>query len=438
MINIKLSYFFSVLIIVQILICFTCSAILNISFKENIILTICYSTIISILLLSVFANKIDILNFSFYITLVCIFFYLFSTNRNFKLFLLILKSYYTFLLSFMVMFSLSEIFSKENVYILIESKFNLFILLALSLLLFVICEMLSIKLITSEKLDYILLSTNIFIPISMFVLLISKNYSFFYILNFSRHSYLVSAVFLGSTLLEFYFAVFAIVAISKSYDVSLYKHKNQILNMQYDLQVSNFRMLEEHEADIRRISHDINNHKTILYNLIKDKNYDEALSYLEKYGSGFSNVKYEVLTNNKILNALFLSKKDICINNNITLKLDIGLPQNLGISDFDLCIIVGNLFDNAIEACNKMESCNDKYITLKSKIINNNFVFELKNSFNGIINTNNNSFITLKKDSLNHGLGISNVRDTVNKYIGTLDFKASDNEFSAFIRIPIN
>ncbi|UZP02591.1 sensor histidine kinase [Clostridium botulinum] len=349
-----------------------------------------------------------------------------------------MKSYYTFLLSFMVMFSLSEIFSKENVYILIESKFNLFILLALSLLLFVICEMLSIKLITSEKLDYILLSTNIFIPISMFVLLISKNYSFFYILNFSRHSYLVSAVFLGSTLLEFYFAVFAIVAISKSYDVSLYKHKNQILNMQYDLQVSNFRMLEEHEADIRRISHDINNHKTILYNLIKDKNYDEALSYLEKYGSGFSNVKYEVLTNNKILNALFLSKKDICINNNITLKLDIGLPQNLGISDFDLCIIVGNLFDNAIEACNKMESCNDKYITLKSKIINNNFVFELKNSFNGIINTNNNSFITLKKDSLNHGLGISNVRDTINKYIGTLDFKASDNEFSAFIRIPIN
>lgn len=423
---------------VKLLICFTSSTILNINFKKIILLVICYSTIISILFLSVFSNKIDLLRFSFYIALACGFFYLFSTKKNFKLFLLILKSYYIFLLSFIFTFSLYEIISIKNIYVLIQSRYGFFILLILSLLLFAGCEILSTKFITIEKLDYILSSINILVPLSMFVLLISKNYSLFYILNFSRHSYLVSAMFLGSTLLEFYFSIFAIAAISKSYDVSLYKHKNQILKMQYDLQVNSFNQLEAHQADIRRISHDIHNHKTILYNLIQEKNYDTALNYLEKYGSSFNNVKYELLTNNKILNALFLSKKGICLNNHINVNFDISLPETINISDFDLCILVGNLFDNAIEACKKMDSSNNKYITIKSKIINNNFVFELKNSFNGIINTDKNKFLTLKKDTLNHGLGISNVKSTTNKYAGICDFSIENNEFSAFVRIPIN
>ncbi|WP_196228767.1 ATP-binding protein [Clostridium butyricum] len=208
--------------------------------------------------------------------------------------------------------------------------------------------------------------------------------------------------------------------------------------MQYDLQVNSFHQLEEYQADIRRISHDINNHQIILYTLIKHENYKDALNYLEKFDSGFSTVKHELLTNHKILNILFLSKKNMCHTNNISLDLDINLPEILSISDFDLCIIIGNLFDNAIEACKQIDSLNNRYITIKSKIINKNFVFEIKNNFNGALNTNNGKFLTLKKDTINHGLGISNVESTADKYNGTYDFQVENHEFSAFIRIPIN
>lgn len=425
------------LLIVQSLLCYTCTAILKTNFKKIVLHVIFYSTLISILFLSVFSNKLDLLKFSLYITVACILFYLFSSKKNFKLFLLILKSYYIFLLSFILIFSLYEIISHNNIYILMNLKYGFFIILIISLLLYTSCEILSIKFITLEKLDYILSSINIIIPISIFVLLISKNYSLFYIINFSRHSYLVSAVFLGATLLEFYFAIFAIILISKAYDASLYKYKNKILKMQYDLQVNSFRQLEEYQTDIRRISHDINNHQTILYNLIKNESYEDALIYLEKFGSGFSNVKYEILTNNKILNTLFLNKKDMCKANNISLELHINIPKTLSISDFDLCIIVGNLFDNAIEACKNIESSTNKYITIKSKIINNNFVFEIKNNFNGVLNATNNKFLTSKRDPLNHGLGIYNVQSTIDKYKGIYDFQVENHEFSAFIRIPI-
>ncbi|MGL5714610.1 MAG: sensor histidine kinase [Paraclostridium sp.] len=288
-----------------------------------------------------------------------------------------------------------------------------------------------------EKLNYVLSSTNILIPISMFVLLIGKNYSFFYILNFSRHSPLVSAMFLASSLLELYFGTFMIIAISKAYNLSIYKHKNEILNMQYDLQVNNLKQLEEHQSDVRRISHDIHNHKIIIYNLIKNEDYNEALEYLEKFGSGFNDKTYEIFTNHKILNALFLKKKDMSTSYNIDFNLDISIPEKIDISDFDLCIIIGNLIDNALEACKKIDNSNIKYINIKAKIINNNFIFEMKNNFNGSINIDKEKILTSKKDKLNHGLGLSNVKSTVSKYNGSCDLSFKDNEFVSLVMIPL-
>ncbi|MGL4913427.1 MAG: sensor histidine kinase [Romboutsia sp.] len=321
---------------------------------------------------------------------------------------------------------------------MLDYNIRFILLFLVSTLLFVLCEILVLRNLDLEKLDYVLSSINILIPISMFILLIGKNYSFFYVLNFSRHSLLVSAVFLASSLLEFYFGAFMIIAISKSYNLSIYKHKNEILNMQYDLQVNNLNQLEECQSDIRRISHDIHNHKIIIYNLIQNKDYDEALMYLDKFGSGFSNNTYEVFTNHKILNALFLKKKDVCTNYNVNFNIDINIPEKINISDFDLCIIIGNLVDNALEACKRIDASDVKYIHIKSKIINNNFIFEIKNNFNGSINIDKEKILTSKKNKLNHGLGLTNVKSTISKYEGNCNLSFKDNEFTSLVMIPLN
>ncbi|MGL5152228.1 MAG: sensor histidine kinase [Clostridium sp.] len=267
----------------------------------------------------------------------------------------------------------------------------------------------------------------------MFILLIGKSCSLVYVLVFSRHALIVTAVILASTLLEIYFGIFTIVGVSKAYKLSIYKHKNKILNLQYSLQMATLNQLEEYQCDIRRISHDINNHKTVMYKLISDGEYDDALKYLESYGNGFNTRSYEPLTNNKILNAIFLYKRDICNTNNIELKLDISVPKTFGVSDFDLCIIVGNLMDNAIEACKKVHS--NPFIRVKCCILNDNFVLDIKNNFNENISE---GFLTSKKDKLNHGLGISNVKSTVNKYSGTCLLSFEGDVFSSFIMIPVS
>lgn len=376
--------------------------------------------------------------FSYIIILIlsCFLFIILFSFKMLQLYILTLKSFYLFIVSFTLVFSLSELILNKNVYLILNYGDFRPILFAVCLLIYFIFEALLHIYFKEEKLNYLFSSLKSFIPISIFILLIGKNFSIFYVLLFSKHALSVSLVILASTLLELSFSIFALIGISNAYTLSIYRHKNKILNMQYDLQMANLNRLEDYQIDIRRISHDIANHKSVLHKLIIDGDYTNALNYLDVYGTGFANKKDESITSNKILNAILISKNNICIENNITMSLDIQVPTDFGISDFDLCIIIGNLIDNAIEACKKVSS--NPFINIKCTIINDNFIFDMQNSFNGKVSINSNRFITSKKDKLNHGLGISNVHSTVNNYLGTCSLTFEDNIFSSFVMIPIN
>lgn len=410
---------------------------LNFTVRSSILTVSLCSSVIFSLLLAVFFDQLNILLFGFYLIGGCMIFYLIFSSKKMIVLLLTLKSYYLFLVASLMIFSLCELITRENLYNLMTSKHSLPIVLFAILMVYGTFEVLCIKSLDKEKLDYLFASISNFIPLSMFILLIGKNCSLLYVLLFSRHAYLVTMVILASTLLEIYFGVFAVLGILKAYSLSIYKHKNKILHMQHELQLSNLKQLESYQADIRKIAHDLHNHKTVMHKLLEEKDYEAALDYLKNYDNILSHNKSEVLTSHKILNAILLAKKELCVEHNIRLNLDINIPSQLSISDFDLCILVGNLIDNAIEASQKIAPTGHAYIQVKSAIINQNFIFDIKNNFDGVVNLTPQKILTTKKDKLNHGLGLSNVHSTVNKYQGTCQFTFHEDIFSSLIMIPL-
>lgn len=438
MASINLIYFSIIFLFIGCFLCYTSPKYFNIN-PIKILFYIVFSCLsINTLFFLVLTDDISLVSFSLLICSICILLHFNSNKEFFKLILFILKSYYIFLLSFTITFSFFELITNENIYILTNYDLKFFILFIISSALYLLFEILLFNNLNKEKVCYVLSSINVFVPMSMFVMLVGKNYSFFYILNFSKHSYLVSSMFLSSCLLEVYFGIFTIISIDKSYNLSIYKHKNKILNLQYEIQVNHLKQLEIHQEDIRRMYHDIHNHKVVLQSFIKNKEYDEAINYLDKFGQGFYDDNQEMITSHKVLNSLLLNKKYIALDNNIDFILDIGIPSNLKIYDFDLCIVVGNLIDNAINACNKLDLNNHRYINIKSKIINDNFVFEIKNSFIGFSHNNFKNILSTKKSNSNHGLGLSNVKFTVDKYQGSLSLSSEEKEFNALVRIPLN
>ena len=109
-------------------------------------------------------------------------------------------------------------------------------------------------------------------------------------------------------------------------------------------------------------------------------------------------------------------------------------PSVLKIHSYDIGIILGNAVDNAIEACRKLkekEPGADAFIRFASLQKGNLLILKVENSFDGKLTQKPQAEfpITDKPDKENHGMGLRNIKNTVEKYQGTMDFKVRNRVF---------
>ncbi|MDU5022112.1 MAG: GHKL domain-containing protein, partial [Clostridiales bacterium] len=92
-----------------------------------------------------------------------------------------------------------------------------------------------------------------------------------------------------------------------------------------------------------------------------------------------------------------------------------------------------------IEACNNIKNKEmNKYIKLNAKVVNGNLVCSIENSkINKVEVDKHMKFKTLKKDKINHGIGIENLKITISKYDGIIDFMINENSFKVNFIIPL-
>lgn len=181
----------------------------------------------------------------------------------------------------------------------------------------------------------------------------------------------------------------------------------------------------------------MNNHNNIISVLLQNSEYDELKNYMNKYNKNITNLDNEVLIcKNKIIDAICLSKRSICKEKGINIKFDIKIPEIISIDDLDLCVIYGNILDNAIEACTRMkDQSREKFIDIKSNILRGYLTIKIVNSKDEVSMKKNGKFVTLKKDKKNHGIGIYSVQKSVDKYNGQVILKDEKEVFTTGIII---
>lgn len=216
-----------------------------------------------------------------------------------------------------------------------------------------------------------------------------------------------------------------------------FKEKSDILDEQIKNQYNHYIQLEKYYSEIFRIKHDINNHNNIISVLLQNSEYDELKNYMNKYNKNIIKLDKEVLIcKNKIIDAICLSKRSICKEKGINIKFDIKIPEVINIDDLDLCIIYGNILDNAIEACTRIEDKNkEKFIDVKSNILRGYLTIKIVNSKDGVSIKKNGKFVTMKKDKKNHGIGIYSVQKSVDKYNGQIILKDKEEVFTTCILV---
>lgn len=202
----------------------------------------------------------------------------------------------------------------------------------------------------------------------------------------------------------------------------------------FQYQQSYYQELEQNQQTVRRLRHDMKNHLNIIGTFLRDNEVEQAKEYFQELNQEFaSNLK--VYCPNKIVNAVLNSKEQLALDSNIQCDFQIDLETSPKVDDIDLCSILGNTIDNAIEALRKVPKLSERTLSLKARYTNSFFSYEIKNSKINEIQKKGGRFLTEKIEKEAHGIGLRSVQTIVEKYNSDMDISYTNDTFTVTILI---
>lgn len=217
-------------------------------------------------------------------------------------------------------------------------------------------------------------------------------------------------------------------ALKKSEKQKMDRLKLEQQNAVYENQI---RIQNESDEKIRMLRHDMKNHIFRIRSFLKNKNYENLEEYMNKMSES-TDVETQVChSGNADVDAIVNLKLSKAKEMGAELHFDLKIPNKLNIDSFDLNRILGNLFDNVLDALEKVDRKIVYFQMLYEKGVVN---ICIRNSFSGEIKTDSkNHLLSLKKNlGKSHGLGIKSVVNTINKYHGEFEYECEKNVFSIY------
>lgn len=193
------------------------------------------------------------------------------------------------------------------------------------------------------------------------------------------------------------------------------------------------RVVRDNAKETRKVRHDLQAHIISLKYYMEHGEYQKAEQYLSALQEHtMQAVRGVVTVNHEIVDAMLLEAQFKGEAYHITWEIEGILPAGLPIGDYDLCTIFSNLLANSVEACAKL-SDGKRYIHLEIRQWENHLVIELTNPIQEHMILEQLGSVTSKRDARNHGYGIANVREAVERNQGELFFENQDGVFTARI-----
>lgn len=202
------------------------------------------------------------------------------------------------------------------------------------------------------------------------------------------------------------------------------------------------RRLEEAEnfyGSIRKVRHEMKSHMVNIKGLVVGEKYEEVEKYVERLDETMQELDYKFSTGNVITDVIINDKYHRAVKSGILFNVKFDYRESDTISAFDMGIVLNNLLDNAIEACERLEQTK-RHISLILKRKNQFLLIEVENSFDGKLKWKEGEVIpeTMKQSNLpdilmEHGIGLKNVKDVTERYLGYMDMKAGRDVFKVIV-----
>ncbi len=197
-----------------------------------------------------------------------------------------------------------------------------------------------------------------------------------------------------------------------------------------------FELMKVSLKSTRSFKHDMKNHLAVLKLLFEKNEYNEAMKHIEQMTDAIITAKEYAQSGNVIIDSILNYKLQEAVHNGISVSLELNIPEQLNITSFDMSVILGNLLDNAINACSKLEK--DKRLDIKIKYKRGRLITKISNTYNGNLKYIGDNLITSNEDKENHGIGIKNIKFVLDKYNGEMEIEHTEDVFTVILLMYLN
>lgn len=242
--------------------------------------------------------------------------------------------------------------------------------------------------------------------------------------------WLLATLLWGSVLLElelFFTVESTLYFYKKGYEFRTEQFRSELMENSYG-------EIRDIYMDMRGWRHDYHNHMQVMKAKLSMGDIEGIGTYLDQLERELDRVDTLVKSGNLMTDAILNSKLTLARRNHIQVNCKAKLPEQLPLEDVDLCVILGNLLDNAIEACQKLEE-DSRTLRLYMAVNKEQFYLSVQNSAPEEPNFDARNYITGKRG--NHGLGMKRVKAAVDKYQGYLNLANEPGIFAAEVTMPL-
>ena len=239
----------------------------------------------------------------------------------------------------------------------------------------------------------------------------------------------VTASFIVGAVGVLYINIVIFVYVERIKTVSEIKKQNELAEQQYKSKLEYFEQVRDDQAETRALWHDIRKYLNTMNDLINRNDIAHARECISQVSELFEDIGKVVDVGNTVVSAVLNHSVQKAHRLNIDADLDVRVRPDLNISAADLSVIIGNTFDNAIEAVSTLPG-EKRRITIQLIEKGAMLFYEIANPYET-------GAPVPKKDRKRHGFGLKNVRRCVDKYKGTIRLSPEGGEFIVSVQLNI-
>lgn len=200
--------------------------------------------------------------------------------------------------------------------------------------------------------------------------------------------------------------------------------------------LENMEIMQQSQEETRRQRHELRHHIVALEEMLSQDQNERAADYVRSLRENVSALPTSTYSDNLVINAVAGHYLNMAKAEGVKVDADIKVESSIPMKDEDLCVLLTNILENAVEACRSMKNRSGGFISLKISANQEHLALTCENSTDNVPSIQDNEVIPSSKvDTQNHGYGIPAIRRIVDKYYGMLKIASNDGCFTVRVSL---